>query len=128
MVIIISSNDVNKLNTLILGLCNNNKNYSIANVNFKIHSIHPDNNILIDNEVKFKTETPICVTAEKDGKPYFVSLKDDENLFIECLKKNMIHKNNFVDDLIDIEIDRTSIKQKRITLNLNNEKTYHRRI
>lgn len=112
--LLFSSNDVNKLNSLILGLCDNNKNYSIGNINFKIHSIHPDNNIVIDNEVNFKTETPICVTSEKDGKTYYVSLKDDEKLFIECLKKNMIHKNNFIDDSIDIEIDRTTIKQKRI--------------
>ena len=113
--LIISSDNQDILDKLISNI-NNQKVYRISNIIFKIVSIHNDDNINIPNDstinlIKLKTVSPIVINNYDEE--LYLSLINDEELFINGLKKNIITKIGKPSD-IDIIIDKNTIKQKAV--------------
>lgn len=121
----ISSDDENKISAIIKVLTSDvNKIYYISNIKFTISDIKDIDKSVINNKVKLRTETPICLTAQKEELKYltnpnkkefpYISLIYDEDFFIKKLKHNILHKSNLFDDDIKININKKSIKRKSI--------------
>lgn len=111
--LLISSSDSNKIRTIKNAInINKNRVYRINNIGFKIDSVNNDDKYRITNCANLKAVTPICIT-DKDGS--YVSLIDNEDLFISGLKKNILHKCSLREGDIDIVVDRETITRKRVS-------------
>ena len=109
--LLISSSEKRIIGSIVNSINSDRKVYKIDNIRFKINAVYNDDFLKIDKELNLKTVTPICVIDKNSD---CISLLENKELFVEFLKKNMIHKNNFINDNIIIEIDEQSIKQKKI--------------
>lgn len=86
------------------------------------------------NQMNFKTISPIIVRIKKevDGKLKVWDLNPSEQRFYKNLEKNLVKKyNQFYNEekkIEDIKISTSmmQVKGKRITIEKNNQKTYHR--